>query len=105
MRPIFLLIYPDPQIYIAHQVNSDEHDKVGHTEAECDNARIEQHDARCLDTLPEATGEGLLSQAFVKKLVDIPEHHSLSLSILMAQRITRWCFLNSQVVDPTSYSL
>ncbi len=30
MHPIFLLIYPDPQIYIAHQVNSDERDKVGH---------------------------------------------------------------------------
>ena len=30
MSPIFLLIYPGSQIYIAHQVNSDERDKVGH---------------------------------------------------------------------------
>ena len=62
MRLIFLLIYPGPQIYIAHQMNPDERDKVEHTEAECDNARIEQHDAR-------------------------------------------WCFLNFQVVGPTSYFL
>lgn len=30
MRLIFQLIYLGPQIYIAHQVNSDERDKVGH---------------------------------------------------------------------------
>ena len=30
MRLIFLLIYPGPQIYIAHQMNPDERDKVGH---------------------------------------------------------------------------
>ncbi len=39
MRLIFLLIYPGPQIYIAHQMNPDERDKVEHTEAECDKSR------------------------------------------------------------------
>ena len=30
MRLIFLLIHPSPQINVAHQMDSDESDKIGH---------------------------------------------------------------------------
>ncbi len=78
---------------------------VEYIEAERDNTRIERHDARCLDTLPEAAGEGLLSQPLVKQSVDIAEHHSISLSVPVAESITGWSLLNPEVVEAASYTL
>ena len=75
---------------------------IEYIEAECNNTRIKQHDTGCLDTLSEATGESLLSQPLMKQPVDIPEHQSIALCVLMTQRVAGWSFLNSQMVkSPT----
>ena len=78
---------------------------VEYIETERDNARIKQHDTGCFDTLPELTGEGLLSQALMKQPVNIPKHHSVTLSVLVAERITGWSLLNTKVVEAASYTL
>ena len=78
---------------------------VEYIETERNNALIEQHDARCLDTLSESAGESLLSQTLVKQSIDIPEHQGIALCVLVTQCIAGWSLLNSKVVEPASYTL
>ena len=40
----------------------------------------------------------------MKQPVNIPKHHSVTLSVLVAERITGWSLLNSKVVKPTADS-
>ena len=78
---------------------------VEYIEAECDNARIEQYDTRCLDTLPESAGEGLLSQSLMKQPIDIPEHQGIALCVLVAECVAGGRLLNSKVgAPPRAYS-
>ena len=78
---------------------------IEYIEAESDNTRIKQHDARGFDALPKSAGVGLLSQALAKKLINISEHHSITLCVLMAQSIAGWCIQNPKVIKPTYYTL
>lgn len=40
----------------------------------------------------------------MKQPVDIPEHQSIALGVLVAERIAGWCLLNSKVIKATSDS-
>ena len=41
----------------------------------------------------------------MKQPVNIPKHHSVTLSVLVAERIAGWSLLNTKVVEAASYTL